>query len=371
MVRPFPECEGRAGGSGLLSVWARALLLLSVLSAPLVGQPYEALVVKGRHLNGRSSDSVKDILESHLGLSVGTVRLEDLASADFTGVRVLYMPGMTYLKVAPPEGAGANLRRAVAKGMGYIGTCGGSIIASELSGNASREQYGEWPTFGLFPGLQTFDSERGMRPYHFEMKHPIVARSSVAAEITPVFEIEVNGGPGNYIPNEDSLPGLVHWVVAWHSEYQTQEKSPRPAVTATLLGKGRVFLSSPHPERSYIPKTHCVIKMAAEWCVGRLDPAENQPPTVVDTVPEAGRVGEGLVFSAAGSDDPEGFPIGFTWDFGDGSRRVYTPRATHSFSAKGTHTVTLTVTDGKDETVRTRRVTVGTPGDVVLLPDRR
>ncbi len=68
--------------------------------------------------------------------------------------------------------------------------------------------------------------------------------------------------------------------------------------------------------------------------------------------------GEGLVFSAVGSDDPEGFPIGFTWDFGDGSPPAYTPRATHSFAAKGTYTVTLTVTDGKDETLRTRTVKI-------------
>ena len=356
MVGLFPGCRERSGGSGVLSVCVGALLLLSVLSAPLMGQPYEALVVKGRHLNGRSSDSVKGILESHLGVSVGTVQLEDLGTADLTGVKLMYFPGLSYLKVAPPEGAGENIRRAVAKGMGYIGTCGGSLIAAELSGYGQK--YGQWPTFGLFTGTQTFDSERGMRPYHFEMEHPIVARSSVAKEITPVFEIHVSGGPGNYIPNDDSLPGLVHWVVAWHSEYKTAEKTDRPAITATLLGKGRVFLSSPHPERPYIPKTHCVIKMAAEWCVGRLDPAKNQPPTVVHAVPEAGRAGQGMVFSAVGSDDPEGFPIGFIWDFGDGSPPAYTPRVTHSFAGKGTYTVTLTVTDGKDETVRTRTVKI-------------
>jgi len=60
---------------------------------------------------------------------------------------------------------------------------------------------------------------------------------------------------------------------------------------------------------------------------------------------------------AVGSDDPEGFPIGFIWDFGDGSPPVYTPRATHTFAEKGTYAVTLIVTDGKDETVRAGTVT--------------
>jgi len=320
-------------------------------------EKYDALVVEGPHLNARSSRSVKAILESHLKLKVGTLNLEDLGRTDFTGIKVLYFPGATYLKLKLPKGAETNVRKAVAEGMGYIGTCGGSLVAAAWSGGPSGRG-GRWPVMGLFPGKETFQSGTGMRPYYFETRHPVVARSSVAKEITPVFKIHYNGGPGNYIPSEDALPGLVHWVLAWQADKETDEKTDRPGVVAVMRGRGRVFLTTAHPERSWIPETHCVIKLAAEWCLGKSDPEVNTPPTVTMTASERGTAGEDLRFSAAGSDDPEGFPIGFIWDFGDGSEPVYTPQAAHPYAKEGNYTVTLTVTDGKDQSVRTRKVTI-------------
>ncbi len=56
-------------------------------------------------------------------------------------------------------------------------------------------------------------------------------------------------------------------------------------------------------------------------------------------------------FSADASEDPNGNPMTYTWDFGDGTLAVTTPNETIAYtylSASANRTVTLTVTDGGD-----------------------
>ncbi len=53
-----------------------------------------------------------------------------------------------------------------------------------------------------------------------------------------------------------------------------------------------------------------------------------------------------LRFNGFGSLDPEGDPIDYLWDFGDGSAPVAAYAAAHAYAASGSYTVTLTVSDG-------------------------
>jgi len=70
----------------------------------------------------------------------------------------------------------------------------------------------------------------------------------------------------------------------------------------------------------------------------------NLPPAAIISGPTSGLVGETLSFSGAGSADEDGRIMSYAWDLGDG-----TPGSgitvTHSYSAAGSYTVTLTVTD--------------------------
>lgn len=77
-------------------------------------------------------------------------------------------------------------------------------------------------------------------------------------------------------------------------------------------------------------------------------PAANQPPTaVLASVPE-GEVEQLLNFDASGSSDPDGDPLTYRWDFGDGTTADFTfPRATHRYKAPGNYLVRVTVSDGK------------------------
>jgi PKD repeat protein len=52
----------------------------------------------------------------------------------------------------------------------------------------------------------------------------------------------------------------------------------------------------------------------------------------------------GVAFSSAGSSDPEGQPLTYRWDFGDGSQST-DANPVHTYPAPGSYTATLTVTD--------------------------
>ena len=62
--------------------------------------------------------------------------------------------------------------------------------------------------------------------------------------------------------------------------------------------------------------------------------------------PTSGRAPLTVEFSAAGSADPDGDPLGYAWDFtSDGTTDATLPAASHTYTDDGTYTATLTVTD--------------------------
>ena len=310
-----------------------------------ISQMDTCIILTGSPLNPDSYHTVKKILETYLDCYVLEVSLEDdeIATADLRNVKFLYWAGGPYFKFNPTEAAVANIREAVSRGMGYFGTCGGSLIAVETTPSSRENQ------LNLFPGHQPFGSGRGMRSYQMNLAHPVLANSSVADSFSVIESIHYNGGGSDFQP---SVPGLVNWVVANDSIRKT------PALTATIYGRGRVFLSVAHPERSFIPGTWKFVRMAAEWCLGRSEPSFNQVPVIEADIPTTGEKNQPLSFSAEGSNDPEGYPIGFIWDFGDGSDISYRPLETHAYTSEGTYTVNLTVTDGNEESKVTKNVII-------------
>jgi hypothetical protein len=303
-------------------------------------------VLTGSPLNPDSYRTVRKILEKDLDCYVMEIPLEsdEIATTDLRNVKFLYWAGGPYFKFDPSSASAANIREAIANGMGFFGTCGGSLIAVESTPSSRKNQ------LEIFPGHQPFGSGKGMRSYQMILEHPVLLNSSDAENYTEFESIHYNGGGSDFLP---SVPGMVNWVLAKDVERNT------PALTTTLYGNGRVFLSVAHPERSYIPGTWKFVRMAAEWCLGRSDPDINQAPIIDAEIPSEGVTNQPLTFSAEGSIDPDGYPIGFIWDFGDGSDFTYRPLEAHSFQDKGTYVVTLTITDGKEIATVTQEVIIG------------
>jgi PKD repeat protein len=74
---------------------------------------------------------------------------------------------------------------------------------------------------------------------------------------------------------------------------------------------------------------------------------QNQPPTAQANGPYSGNVGDPISFSSAGSDDPDGDPLTYRWDFGDGSTSTQA-NPSHAYATGGPFTATLRVTDPDD-----------------------
>ncbi len=89
-------------------------------------------------------------------------------------------------------------------------------------------------------------------------------------------------------------------------------------------------------------------------------------PPLADAGPDQTvRWGDPVTLDAAGSLDPDGDPLAFEWDLGDGTQ-ARGPVVSHTYAAAGTYTVTLTVVAGDRRAVDTAQVTVVATEPTVL-----
>ncbi len=85
----------------------------------------------------------------------------------------------------------------------------------------------------------------------------------------------------------------------------------------------------------------------------------NGPPTAEISITPSGTVkaGDSVAFSAAGSSDPDGDTLSFSWDFGDGNTGTGLT-ASHTYLQTGEYTVELAVNDGNHDVTASKVVKV-------------
>lgn len=71
----------------------------------------------------------------------------------------------------------------------------------------------------------------------------------------------------------------------------------------------------------------------------------NRSPSANPGGPYSGYRNQAIAFNGAGSSDPDGDPLTYEWDFGDGTSGTG-PTPTHAYAASGTYNVRLLVHDG-------------------------
>jgi PKD repeat protein len=87
-----------------------------------------------------------------------------------------------------------------------------------------------------------------------------------------------------------------------------------------------------------------------------LGPINAAPKALVSVTPSSGAAPLAVNFSSAGSLDPEGATLRFTWDFGDGSANSTIANPAHTYSAEGSYTAKLVVSDGTNSTTSSNLV---------------
>ena len=97
-------------------------------------------------------------------------------------------------------------------------------------------------------------------------------------------------------------------------------------------------------------------------------PPANRAPIANAGGPYSGISGETVSFDAAGSRDPDGDSLSFSWDFGDGTMGDgISPD--HAYAAAGTYEVALTVSDGEFVSEAVTRATITDPVGAGDAPD--
>jgi PKD repeat protein len=142
---------------------------------------------------------------------------------------------------------------------------------------------------------------------------------------------------GSYDPDNDPL--TYNWSIVSRPEGSTSElddpTSPTPKIFADRVGEYVFRLVVYDGELYSNPDTVIITSIIP-----------NQNPIANPGGPYAGFIGVPVHFNGSGSYDPDGDPITFNWDFGDGaSGSGVTP--VHTYSSTGLYIVTLTVQDSK------------------------
>ncbi len=97
-----------------------------------------------------------------------------------------------------------------------------------------------------------------------------------------------------------------------------------------------------------------------EGTFSKIYPTGPFPPVAAASAsPNAGMPSLAVQFSSAGSSDPYGLPLTYSWDFGDGSPVSTDPNPSHTYATNATYTATLTVSNGTQTGTATTQVVVG------------
>jgi PKD repeat protein len=211
---------------------------------------------------------------------------------------------------------------------GWIYLRGGTgIIADNLTPNMSGTMWGSKSTVNL----QCQNIRRNSGPYPcytiYPVPHQIGQSYSNGGRTTDPLWIWGNSGGGeNKINTSEYNPdecgnglSVTNWVVSGRDYIAGSAKS------------GYAKFSYPHPLR------------ASGGPV-------NQPPVVMATAtPTNGAPPLTVSFSSAGSSDPEGKTLTYSWTFGDGGSST-APNPSHAYGAVGVFQAQLSVSDGTNTT---------------------
>ncbi|GGO75288.1 PKD domain-containing protein [Nocardioides deserti] len=179
-----------------------------------------------------------------------------------------------------------------------------------------------------------------------------------------------------------AVPAANSWLVSiWSEKSSTTATWTLPAnatsrTTNAAIGSGRISAvlgdsAGPVPTGTAAGRTATTSvavsrSMLASVVISPGQAPPNQVPTAAFTSSCDAMV---CSFNAAGSTDPDGDPLTYSWAFGDG--QTGTGQAVqHTYAAAGDRTVTLTVSDGEDTDTETATVSPASTtvqGDITFV----
>ena len=234
--------------------------LRTIIAAPAKTKPLKVAIFEGNGASGGGIENTEDRIRSIPQVSITRVKAEDWGAIDLKLFDVVVFTGGSGSAQAEAIGEAGrnNVREYVRGGGGYVGICAGAYLACSNFKwglgilNASTVS-NKWQRGQGFMDIEVTDDGR-----------------KLLGDVKGTFKVRYHNGPIIKPAERTDVPAYAP-ITLFRSEI-AEYGSPAgvmvnsPAQAIGTFGKGRVFISSPHPEST--PGLENLIPRGILWAGG-------------------------------------------------------------------------------------------------------
>lgn len=232
----------------------------SIIAKPVEVRPIKVGVYAGPGSPQSSTDAVLNVLKPFPEVDAVTISAKEMGTLNLGAFDVIVFPGGSGSGQSKAIGEAGlnNVREFVKNGGGYVGICAGAYLACS---NFS------WGLGILNAGTVSNKWRRGQGIVDVEMTG---SRPEILGDVKGVFKVRYNNGPILKPGDRTDIPAYTP-LVLFRTEMALNGTPVgvmvnSPAQAASTFGKGRVFVSSPHPEGT--PGLENLIPRGVFWAAG-------------------------------------------------------------------------------------------------------
>ena len=236
----------------------------TIIAAPVNTREIKVGIYRGPGSPQRGAENVMNVLKPYPQAKVVLLSEQDVATRNLSAYDVLVFPGGSGSGQSKGIGEAGlkNVREFVSNGGGYVGICGGAYLA------CSNFSWG----LGIL-NARTVSSkwQRGQAMLDLELAP---AGSGLLGDVKSSFKVRYHNGPilkpagRSDIPAYSTLTVFKTEVADNGTPAGVQVNSPAHVIST--FGRGRVFISSPHPENT--PGLENFIPRGIFWAAGGKNP---------------------------------------------------------------------------------------------------
>ncbi len=234
--------------------------LKTIIAAPEKTKPLKVAIFEGKGASGGGIDSTEDRIKSLPQATVTRVKAADWATIDLKPFDLVVFSGGSGSAQAEAIGEVGrnNVREYVRGGGGYLGICAGAYLACANF------------TWGLGILNASTVSKKWLRGQGFMDLEITDEGRKLLGDVRGTFKVRYHNGP--IIKPGDLADVPAYTPIAFFRSEIAEFGSPAgvmvnsPSQALGTFGKGRVFISSPHPENT--PGLEHFIPRAALWAGG-------------------------------------------------------------------------------------------------------
>jgi len=231
-----------------------------IIAPPVKTREIKVAIYRGPGSPQGGVDSVTNVLKPFPQVKVVVLSEQDVAVLNLSAYDVLVFPGGSGSGQSKGIGEAGlkNVRNFVSNGGGYVGICGGAYLA--CSGFS-------WGLGILNAGTVSSKWMRGQAMLDLELAP---AGPDLLGDVKGTFKVRYHNGPILKPADRTDIPAYTT-VTIFKTEI-ADNGTPAgvqvnsPAHVISTFGKGRVFISSPHPENT--PGLENFIPRGIFWAAG-------------------------------------------------------------------------------------------------------